>query len=43
MRHIFLIGVIIGCLWVIYIQGATVRWQQKLIREMVHNPNCLVP
>jgi hypothetical protein len=43
MMKTFMLGIIIGCLWVIYIQGATVRQQQKLIREMVHNPNCLVP
>jgi hypothetical protein len=35
--------VAVSLLWVVVIQGNTITQQRKLIRDMEHNPNCMIP
>ena len=33
----------LGQTYIILVQGSTIRGQQKIIRQMIKNPNCLIP
>lgn len=43
MKHVLAIGIIAGLLWIICFQNSTIMQQQRLVREMVKNPYCLIP
>lgn len=43
MKHALSLGVIIGLLWIVVIQGHTIVQQTNLIQQMIKNPQCLIP
>jgi hypothetical protein len=41
--HTMYLSLVLGLMYIVTVQNTEVRAQQKLIREMIHNPSCLMP
>jgi hypothetical protein len=43
MLLLLLMVLVLGQTYIIAVQGQTITQQRTLIREMVKNPNCMIP
>ena len=43
LLYLLVMVLTLGQTYIIFVQGSTIRGQQKIIRQMVKNPYCLIP